>query len=174
MGQLLHPKQFGGIAYGIDAEEERIEEREDHGDKRQSQSDSGDDGASREGSAAEAAQPVEDIARRGVEERGAALVAALIGRERHGAKACPRLRAGLRSREAAFDERLRFAFQMEGELLVELPLHVAGGQQRSSAELQVPQIHRQASFITRPIAAAIRSHSRHSMASCFRPDAVRR
>ncbi len=48
-------------------------------------------------------------------------------------------------------------------------------EQRAHAEFQVAKIHEgYASFITRAIAVDIRSHSLASMASCLRPDAVRR
>ena len=59
--------------------------------------------------------------------------------------------------------------------LFQLALDTASCEQCPSAQPPVPEIHgRHASFMTRPIAADMRSHSRASTASCRRPAAVSR
>ena len=124
-----------------------------------------------ERSALERAQGVEDVADRVVDEGGAARVATLVGRQRHRTEACERLRPRLGRGHAFGDELLGLPFEMEGELVVELAFDAARREQRPGAQLPVAEAHRvYASFMTRPIAADIRSHSRASTASCRRPD----
>lgn len=70
---------------------------------------------------------------------------------------------------------LSFAFEMKGELLAQLAFDATWSDHRAQAKFQVANIHpRYASFITRPMALAMRSHSLASIASCRRPDAVSR
>ena len=87
-----------------------------------------------------------------------------------------RARARARASAAAHasgDELLRLAFEMEGQLVVELAFDAARREQRTHAQAPVAEAHRvYASFMTRPIAVDMRSHSRASTASCRRPDAV--
>ena len=54
---------------------------------------------------------------------------------------------------------LCLAFDVERELFVELAFDAARRDQRAHAQMQIAEIHRQASFITRPMAVDMRSHS---------------
>ncbi len=77
--------------------------------------------------------------------------------------------------QARGDVLLRLALDMERELLVELAFDAAGRHQRANAQEQVAEVHHvHASFITRPMAVDMRSHSLASTASCRRPDGVSR
>ena len=76
-----------------------------------------------------------------------------------GLRACPR---GGR-RYALVDQLPGFALDVELEFVIEFLLDAARPEQRARPQLQVAESH--ASFITRPMAFAIRSHSRASTAS---------
>ena len=67
---------------------------------------------------------------------------------------------------------LRLALDVERELLVELAFDAVRSHQRANPQEQIAEIHAaHASFITRPMAVDMRSHSPASTASCRRPDA---
>ena len=88
-------------------------------------------------------------------------------------RACARPRLG--RVHPLIDQLLSLAFEMERQLLGELALDTARCEQRARAQLQSRKfIGGYASFMTRPIAADIRSHSRVSTASWRRPEAVSR
>src|SRR6185436_13230256 len=109
------------------------------------------------------AQRVLDVANGVVDDRGAALVAAAIGGQRRRSKARLRALARVRRRDAFIDQLSDLVLDVERELLVELALDAVGPEQRTQPQFQVVEPH--ASFITRPMALAMRSHSRASTAS---------
>ena len=80
-------------------------------------------------------------------------------------RACAR-RARLCRRHAFVDQLSGFALDVEGELLVELLLDAVGPEQRAQPAVSGREDSwRHASFITRPMAFDMRSHSRASTAS---------
>jgi hypothetical protein len=160
------------IGHAIDAEYQDVEEREDGGHEPQSQRDGADNGQRRERGAVKRAERVEHVADGRIDEGRAARVAALVGDERRRAEAGARPDARLRGAQTVRDVLRGLALDVEGELFVELALHAPRRQQRAHAKAQVAEIHRQASFITRPMAVVMRSHSLASTASCLRPAAV--
>ncbi len=163
------------VRHVIDAENENAEECEGHGHQAQANRDRRDDGDGREGGSTERTEGVQHVTHAPVDERGASLVTALVGGQWHGAEARERPVASVDGADAVVDLLPGFALDMERKLLVQLAFHAARSEQRAKAKLEIAQIHRgYASFITRPIAVAMRSHSPASTASCRRPDAVSR
>ena len=71
---------------------------------------------------------------------GAARVATLVGSQRHRTEACERLRPCLGHGQAFGDELLCLAFDMEGELVVELALDAARREQGPRAQLPVAEV----------------------------------
>jgi hypothetical protein len=110
----------------VDAEEERIEEREGDGDDAKAEHDRRDDRQRHERRPAERAQREADVARERPEDGDPALVAALVRGERHGAEACVCAPARLRGTETVGHEFSRFTLDVEAELVAELPLDLAG------------------------------------------------
>ena len=168
-------KQLAGALHGINAKQEDVVDREHHRDEPEAECHRRDNGERGKWRASERAERVEDVARQVIDEGGAAGVATLVGGEGHRSESHPRPSARLGGAQAAVDVPLRVAFEVEGELFVELPLHPARRDQRLDAQLQIVEGHGgYASFITRPMAVDIRSHSLVSIVSCRRPVAVRR
>ena len=71
--------------------------------------------------------------------------------------------AGLCRRRAFIHQPSGLALNVEGELRVELLVDAVGPEQRTCPQFEVVECH--ANFITRPMALAMRSHSRASTAS---------
>jgi len=103
--------------------------------------------------------------RASVSKKSTPLVAALVRRERYRAEACARVLERLRGIDAGGHQLSRFTLDMKAKLVVELPLDGVGLEDGADAELETAQFHDQASFMTRSIAADIRSHSLASTAS---------
>jgi hypothetical protein len=81
--------------------------------------------------------------------------------------------AGVGRAQTGADVLLSLALEMKGDLVVELALDAAGRRQRANAQEEIADIHSaHASFITRPMAVDMRSHSPASTASCRRPGTV--
>ena len=98
-----------------------------------------------------------------------------ICRQWYRPEACLRLAPRVGGAEAARNMLLRLAFDVKRELLVELPFDTVRKRERAHTENDVAESHApHASFMTRPIAVDMRSHSRASTVSCRRPAAVRR
>ncbi len=128
-----------------------------------------------QGRASEPAEGVHDVAYERVDEGSAPRIATPVVSQCHGAEARARPGASLIGAQAVGDELLRLALDMECKLLVEFAFDPPRGDQRANAELQIAEIHGSyASFITRPMAIDMRSHSLASIASCRRPDGVSR
>jgi len=108
---------------------------------------------------------VRNVAGQRLEEVDAPFVAALVRRERYRAEACARVLERLRGIDAGGHQLSRFTLDMKAKLVVELPLDGVGLEDGADAELETAQFHDQASFMTRSIAADIRSHSLASTAS---------
>jgi hypothetical protein len=138
----VHREHFVHVGNRIDAKQQRAEYRERHGDQAQPEPDGRDDGERHDGRTLESAERIEDVANRVIDEGGTALVAALVGSERHGPEACARLGAGLGRGHASRDELLRLPFDVEGELFVELAFDAASHEQRARAQLPVAEVHR--------------------------------
>ena len=151
------------VGHLVDAKDERIENGEQHRHHAKSDGHRYDDGECGERRLGEGAQRVLNVANGVVDDRGAALVAAAIGRQRRRSEARLRAFACLCRRHAFIDQLSGLALDVEGELLVELLLDAVGPEQRTYPQFQVVECH--ASFITRPMAFAMRSHSRASTAS---------
>ena len=151
------------LSHLVDAEEERIENGEQHRHHAKSDGHRYDDGECGERRLGEGAQRVLNVANGVVDDRGAALVAAAIGRQRRRSEARLRAFACLCRRHPFIDQLSGFALDVEGELLLELLLDAVGPEQRTCPQFQVVECH--ANFITRPMAFAMRSHSRASTAS---------
>jgi hypothetical protein len=151
------------IGHLVDAEDECIENGEQHRHHAKSDGHRDDDGECGERGLGEGAQRVLDVANGVVDDRGAALVAAAIGGQRRRSEARLRAFACLRRRHAFIDQLSGFALDVEGELLLELLLDAVGPEQHTQPQFEV--VERHASFITRPMALAMRSHSRASTAS---------
>src|SRR5262249_22666738 len=116
----------------------RIEEREGDGDHAEAERDRRYDRYRDERRAVERAQREDEVARERLEDGDPALVAAPVGGERHGTEACERTLARRRGTEAAGHEFSRFTLDVEGELVVELPLDFAGREEGAGAQ---PEIH---------------------------------
>jgi hypothetical protein len=86
----------------------------------------------------------------------------------------PRGRLRLRRAQSPRDVLLRLALDVEGQFLIELAFRATRREQRAHPQPNAPEIHDYASFITRPMAALIRSHSLASIASWRRPEGVSR
>ena len=130
----FHREHFVHVRDLIDAKQQRVEQRERHGDQAQPERHRRDDGEGDERRALERAQCVEDVPNRVVDEGGAARVATLVGSERHRTEACERLCPRLGSGHAFGDELPCLPFDMEGELLVELAFDAAGREQRARTQ----------------------------------------
>jgi hypothetical protein len=96
--------------------------------------------------------------------------------QRHVAEIAPRGGAGVVDRLAAVGPQLRFARQVEGDLVVEVALVARGAPQPLT---EPPQRHalllsNARPFITRAMTSTIWFQRDCSAASCFRPAAVRR
>ena len=166
--QLVHLTDVGHL---VDAKEQRIENGEQHRHHAKSDGHGHDDRECRQRRLGEGAQRVLDVADGVIDDRGAAFVAALIGGKRCGSEPCLRAHACLGGSHALVDQLGRLALDVEGELFVEFLLDAVWPEQRARPQLQVAEGH--ASFITRPMAFTIRSHSRASTASWRRPEVVR-
>ena len=169
----LHGKQLAGTPHGIGTKKEDVVDREYHGDEPEAERDRRDDGEGGERRAAERAERVRDVACQVVDETGAARVAALVGGKRHRAEARERPGASVDGAQTGGDVLLRLALDVERELLVELAFDaVREPPARESAGTGRGGSCRHASFITRPMAVDMRSHSLASTASCRRPAGV--
>ena len=171
---LQRPRQTARRApHGIGAKKQDVVDREDHGDEPEAERDRRDDGEGGERRAAERAERVRDVACQVVDETGAARVAALVGGQRHRAEACERPGASVDGAQTGGDVLLRLALDVERELIVELALDALRSRPaRESAGTGRGGSCAHASFITRPMAVDMRSHSLASTVSCRRPDAV--
>ncbi len=166
-------KQLAGALHGVDAKQDDVVDREHHGDEPEAECHRRDDGEGGERRAGERAERVEDVAREVIDEGDATGVTALIGSQRHRSEARARPAASLDRPQSCGDVLLRLALDMKREFLVELALDAAGSQQRANAQEEIADVHRaHASFITRPMAVDMRSHSPASTASCRRPGTV--
>ncbi len=101
-----------------------------------------DDGERGKGRAAERAERVEDVARQGIDERGAASVATLVGGKWHRAEARERPGAGVRGVQAVREVLLRLALDVERQLFVELAFDPARRHQRAHPQEQIAKNHR--------------------------------
>jgi len=164
-GRPLDGEEFVRIPHRVDAEEEHVEEREGDGDDAEAERDRRDDGQRHERRPAEGAERETNVAGQRLEEVDAPFVAALVRRERYRAEACARVLERLRGIDAGGHQLSRFTLDMKGKFVVELPLNGVGLEDGADAELETAQFHDQASFMTRSIAADIRSHSLASTAS---------
>jgi hypothetical protein len=151
------------VGHLVDAQDQRIEHGEQHGHHAKSDGHRDDDGECGERRLGEGAPRVLNVANGVIDDRGAALVAAAIRRQRRRSEVRLRASASLCRRQAFIDQLSGLALDVEGELLVELLLDPAGPEQRPYSQFQIVECH--ASFITRPMAFAMRSHSRASTAS---------
>ena len=151
------------VGHLVDAEDERIENGEQHRHHAKSDGHCHDDRECGERRLGEGPQRVLNVANGVVDDRGTAFVAAAIGRQRRRSEARLRAFACLCRRHAFIDQLSGFALDVEGELLLELLLDAVGPEQRTCPQFQVVECH--ANFITRPMAFAMRSHSRASTAS---------
>ena len=131
-----------------------------------------DDGEGDQRSALERAQRVEDVADRVVDEGGAARVATLVGGQRHRTRSVRRAARRASAPAQALVDELRVSRSIWKASSSSSSRSTRRGANNARARsCQIAQIHwRHASFMTRPIAADIRSHSRASTASCRRPD----
>src|SRR5262249_47277315 len=127
-------EQLARVLHRIDAKEEQAVPREHRSNQPKADGDRADDGDSREGGAAEGAERVEDGAGQAIDETGATRVAALVGSQQYRAEARQREVSCLARAQTVGDLPLRFAFDMERELVVQLAFDVPGSHQRASAE----------------------------------------
>ena len=164
------------IGHGVDAEQEHVEDGEDDGDQAKPQRHRRNDRERDQRRPLDRAERIQHVANRVVDERGAALVAAFVRGQRHRTEPLQRRRPRIGRAHALGDQLLRFALDVERELLVELALGAPWHHESAGAQHQVAEIHRgipgYASFMMRPMAADICSHSRASTASWRRPGAV--
>ncbi len=169
----LHGEQLARISHRIDAKEKEGVDREDDGDEPEAERYRRDNRESGERRTTERAKRVPDVARQVIDVAGAAGIATLVGGKRHRAEARTRPRAGVRGAQPGGDLLLRSrarcgtraprrARVRRGE---EPPARESSGTGRGGSS-------RHASFITRPMAVDMRSHSLASTASCRRPDGV--
>ena len=168
-------EQLVRVAHLVHAKDEGVEDREHDGHQPEAEPHRRHNRQGHQGRPAERATGVQDVSHHIVDERRATRVAALVGCDGHRAETGHRARPGLGGADAVGDVLLCFALDVKRQLLVQVALHAAWSQQRARPQFQMAEIHeRHASFITRPMAAHIRSHSPVSTASCRRPDGVSR
>ena len=134
-------KQLAGALHGIDAKQENAVDREHRRDKSETECHRRDDREGREGSAAERAQRVEDVARQVIDETSAPSVATLVGGKRHRAEARKRAGASVDGTQTGGDVLLRLALDVESEFLVELTFDAARGNQGANPQQQVAEVH---------------------------------
>jgi hypothetical protein len=170
----LHGKQLARAPHGIDAKKEHVVDREYHRDEPEAQCHRRDDRQSGERRTTERAERVADVASQVVDDTRAASVATLVGGKRHRAEARDRPGASIDGAQTGGDVLLGLALDVERELLVELAFDTPGSGESAHAQEQIAEIHGHASFITRPMAVDMRSHSPASTASCRRPAEVSR
>ena len=175
VGRLLtsHREQLVWVAHFVDTKNHGVQEREHDGHQPQAEPHRCHNRQRHQGCASERATGVTDVSHHAVDERRAARVAALVGGDSHRAEACHRARPSLGGAQTVGDMLLCFALDVKREFLIQVALHAVWSQQRARPQFQTAEIHeRYASFITRPMAAHIRSHSPVSTASCRRPEGV--
>ena len=135
------PVHLGDVGDRVDPEQERIQDGEEdrHDTETDRNGDHDRDGGQRR--APEAAQRVLNVSDRVVDDGGAALVAAFIGR--HGRRSKPGLRgvAGSNRLHALVDQLLRFPLDMEGELVVQVALGAAWHDECAQAKFPVANVH---------------------------------
>ena len=134
-------KQLAGALHGIGAKQEHAIDGEYRRDKSETECHRRDNRERREGSVAERAQRVEDVARQVIDETSAPSVATLVGGKRHRAEARKRAGASVDGTQTGGDVLLRLALDVESEFLVELTFDAARGNQGANPQQQVAEVH---------------------------------
>jgi hypothetical protein len=132
-GPVGHTTTNSSPGFCAASTQECVKEREDRSNQPKAERYRRDDGESGEGSAAERAECVEDVARQVIDQGRAAGVATPVGDKRHRAEARQRPSAGVRGAQSIRDVSLRVVFDMERELFVELVFDAAGRHQCTNA-----------------------------------------
>ena len=138
----------------IDAEQERVQNGEEHRHHTEADPDSHHDRACGQRRPPEGAQGVLDVTDCVVDECGPALVAAFVGGQRRRSEARLRPPARLSRGQAFVDQFLRLALDVERELIVQLLLDAVPPEQRARPQCQVVEIHGVSVLATERVSAS--------------------
>ena len=131
-----------------------------------------DYGDGERGGAAEAAERVPDVLPKRFDGADASGVSTLVLYQWFGAKPDARLTLSFGFRKTSGQILPRLHLEMEGQLVLELPIDCPATYDGAQPKPQIATAH--AILKTRLMAAEIRSQSAASVSSCFRPAVVRR
>ena len=143
VGRLLtHDREeLVRVPHLVHAKQRSVQQREHDGHQAETEPHRRHNRQGHQGRAAERATGVEDVSDQIVDERRAARVAALVGRDRHGAETGHRARSRLGGAEAVGEVLPGFAFEMERELLIQVALDAARSEQRACPQFQTAKNH---------------------------------
>ena len=124
--RVFNGVDLGDVWYRVGPEQQHVQDREEDGHQAESNRDGDDDGERGEWRAPECAKRVLKVVDGVVDERGAALVATLVGGDRHRSEAPSRLHARLLGAHTFLDQLSRLALDVELQFVVEVALGTIG------------------------------------------------